>query len=194
MSVFQVGEPFIPYMHFREFAPIPRVLMCYEGLTPIQKLMWGRLAQYAGKDGKCTPSTVSLARELGISQRWARQALQGLEKKGFLRLDFRTGQTTDIKFLYHEVFIGAGRNDSSPPPRNDPSSPPVGYILPPRNDPSSKKNSLKEERRETSFSHSLPKEIREKLGLPGKVASNEAEEERHRLKVLEQIELVTSWK
>jgi hypothetical protein len=82
------GKTFNPYERFAN-SSIPRSyspnsLTRYKGLTWVAKAAWGRLVQYAGKDGRCYPSFGTLAYELGISRRQAIRAVNELTKKGFL--------------------------------------------------------------------------------------------------------------
>lgn len=137
----QVGQTFIPFRLFRG-AFLPNVILRYPGLSPSAKLLWARLAQYAGENGKCYPSQVTLAEELGITDRHIRKLLTELEDKGFV-VGERTpsqrliGANARYRFLWHEVFNDApeekptipeleflsDRNDCSSPDRNDCSGP-----------------------------------------------------------------------
>jgi hypothetical protein len=119
--------------------------MSYPGLTPTAKLMWARLAQYAGKDGGCFPSQSRLARDLGISDRHVRNVLAELVKEGFLEKvappfqEQIQGKTCKYFFLYHPVFNPQGdtqvpeildRNSGSALERNSGSGG-YGTVVPP---------------------------------------------------------------
>jgi hypothetical protein len=51
----QPGEPFNPYRMFNGVF-IPEGLMRCPWINPGAKLAWGRLARYAGEDGRCYPT------------------------------------------------------------------------------------------------------------------------------------------
>jgi len=78
-----VGQRFIPYRTFVG-AMIPNNLMRFKGLSATAKLVWGRLAQYAGRDGLCHPSYKTLGAECGISKRQAISIIKELISKEFI--------------------------------------------------------------------------------------------------------------
>jgi len=45
------------------------------------KLVWGRMARYAGKDGQCHPSVKTLGTEVGLGERQTQKYLRELEKE-----------------------------------------------------------------------------------------------------------------
>lgn len=65
---------------------IPNCLMKCTELTSTQKLLWARLAQYTGKDGRCFPQQKTLAYELGISISSVQKALYILKEKKFIKI------------------------------------------------------------------------------------------------------------
>ena len=79
------------------------------------KLVWGRLAQFAGKRGTCFPSQGRLARELCTTPRHIRRVLDELVSKGFLEREAPSkkerGQhkTTRYYFLLHPI-LDSGRS------------------------------------------------------------------------------------
>lgn len=104
-----VGEFFNPYRVFVG-SFIPNALMRYEGVSSTAKLVWARLAQYAGKDGNCYPAQETLAEEVGISTREAQRVIKALATDGFIEVKQPVGQdrlahkTVRYKFLWHRIF------------------------------------------------------------------------------------------
>lgn len=66
---------------------IPNAILQHPGLTPSAKLMWGRLAQFAGRDGSCYPSLPRLATELALSKRQVMRVIAELERGGFIEVE-----------------------------------------------------------------------------------------------------------
>jgi hypothetical protein len=54
-------------------------------VSPGAKLAYGRLARYAGHDGKCLPAVGTLAREIGVGERHAQKYLGELERAKLTR-------------------------------------------------------------------------------------------------------------
>jgi DNA-binding transcriptional MocR family regulator len=92
--------------------------MSYQGLSLGSKLLWARLAQYAGQDGACFPSQQRLAADLGVSVRQIQRYLSELVSKQFLEKekpaykDQIQGKTTKYFFLQHPV-LGHDKSDAS---------------------------------------------------------------------------------
>jgi len=133
----EVGQAFRPFERFHGIM-VPEELCRYSGIGPGEKLCWGRLARYEGKNGRAFPSIPTLGRELGVSARQARSYVEKLERQGFIRREHIAGKTNRFVFLWHPVFEEPRKNPSAPPrqhssapPRKDPSSP-GGRILPPK--------------------------------------------------------------
>ena len=100
---------FNPYKNFVG-SFIPNCLLQYRELSSSAKLLWARLAQYAGENGYCYPSQQTLADELGLSERQVRNLLQELETKQFIYRETPQGQdkvfhkTTRYYFILHPIF------------------------------------------------------------------------------------------
>lgn len=110
------GDRYIPYRRF--VGPmIPALILRRKDLKPTEKLTFGRLAQYAGEDGRCFVSYQVLADELGISKRSAIRAVQALEAKGYLELEARTKEgkeeadTNLFYFIWNAVMDGGSDKD-----------------------------------------------------------------------------------
>jgi hypothetical protein len=104
-SSFHVGQKFNPYRQFTGIL-IPDALVRYAGISPSAKLAYGRLARYAGQDGRCFPAVATLAAEIGIKKRRAQACLAELEGAGFLAREFQSGRVSHYAFLWHSVFSG----------------------------------------------------------------------------------------
>ena len=78
------GHRLIPY-ELLVGSMIPNGIMRYRGFKNEScKLLWGRLAQYAGKDGVVDPGMRTLAKEIGVSIGTVKKCLTELEDKGFI--------------------------------------------------------------------------------------------------------------
>lgn len=78
------NQPFNPYKLFVG-SFIPNALLRFTGLSSTAKLVWARLAQYAGEHGIAFPKITSLAEEVGLSDCQAQRILKELEKKRFIK-------------------------------------------------------------------------------------------------------------
>lgn len=66
------------------FSKIPFWLVSREELSPGEKLAYGRLGFYAGKDGKAYPGVKEIARAVGVNKRQARLYLEKLTHYGLI--------------------------------------------------------------------------------------------------------------
>jgi hypothetical protein len=132
-----VGQPFNPYRLFTGIF-IPEALVRSKVVSVGAKMAWGRLARYAGQDGRCFPAVSNLALEIGIGQRQAQKYLAELEKAKLIRrrtrFSDRAQASNSFEFLWHPLFqdwvndpAGEGVNDPSPGGVND-SSPKESQI------------------------------------------------------------------
>jgi len=80
----QQGQPFNPYRMFTGLF-IPEGLARCDWITAGAKLAWGRLARYAGHDGRCHPTTKTLGEEIGVGERQAQKEVSELERKKLIR-------------------------------------------------------------------------------------------------------------
>ena len=102
----QVGQPFNPFKLFVG-SFLPNALLQYPDLTPSAKLIWARLAQYAGKDGRAYPKIATIANQVGLSEVYVQKRLKELVDKGFLVRQKATGQQRlqhfpdTYSFLFH---------------------------------------------------------------------------------------------
>lgn len=133
----QPGEPFNPYRMFNGLY-IPEGLARCSWISPGAKLAWGRLARYAGEDGRCYPTMKTLGSEIGVGERQAQKYRAELEKAKLIRrvnrYAGRARTSNAFEFLWHELFdkratdrSGGGVNDNSSQRAND-SSPEESQI------------------------------------------------------------------
>ena len=119
----EVGQPFNPFRLFTGIF-IPEALVRSSLVSPGAKLAYGRLARYAGQDGRCFPAVSTLAQEIGVGDRQAQKYLAELGKTRLIRRQTRfsgRAQTSNaIEFLWHPLFQD-GVNDHSPGGVNDSS-------------------------------------------------------------------------
>lgn len=119
-----VGQPFNPFRIFTGIF-IPDGLVRAKGISPGAKLAYGRLARYAGQDGRCYPSVGALASEIGIGERQAQKYIAELERARLIRrvrrFSDRAQTSNAFEFLWHSVFEGV--NDRSGEGVNDNSLP-----------------------------------------------------------------------
>jgi hypothetical protein len=94
---------------------IPDALVRYQQLNPTAKILWARLARYAGNDGRVYPAVRTLPAELGLSDRQVQRCLAALERQGLIRREFRKTErgdytSTEFVFLFHKIFVQAAAN------------------------------------------------------------------------------------
>jgi hypothetical protein len=80
---------------------VPNWLMCRPEVSQGAKLCFGRLAQYAGKNGLCYPSQELLAIELGVKVRQARKYLKELENHKLIMIEKTQHKSNCYQFLVH---------------------------------------------------------------------------------------------
>jgi hypothetical protein len=73
------------------------------------KLLWARLARYAGTRGQCFPLLSTLAADLGFSERQVQRYLAELVSGGFLRARQRGFNKSNLyEFLWHPALASPG--------------------------------------------------------------------------------------
>jgi hypothetical protein len=119
-----VGQPFNPFRVFTGIF-IPEALVRTNLVSAGAKIAYGRLARYAGQDGKCFPAVGTLAQEIGVGERQAQKYVAELETAKLIRrrtqFTGRAQTSNAIDFLWHPLFqdgvndrSGEGVNDHSP--------------------------------------------------------------------------------
>jgi hypothetical protein len=105
----QIGQTFNPYRKFTGLF-VPEPLARCSWISPGTKLVYGRLARYAGQNGICNPSVPKLAAEVGLKKRQVQTHLANLEKADLIRRISRSSgnrQTSNgYQFIWHVLFEG----------------------------------------------------------------------------------------
>lgn len=115
----QPGERFNPYRLFVG-AFIPNWLLTSGAVPPAAKLVYGRLAQFAGKKGVAFPRQDTLARECGLAERTVQRSISRLEELGLIEA-VRGETSSRYYFLWPGDMIedsgepGWDGNDEPPP-------------------------------------------------------------------------------
>ncbi len=117
------GDAFNPFMLFNG-AWLPNGVLERTDLSPGSKLSYGRLLQYAGRDGVAFPSVATLGREIGVKERRARELVAELEAAKLIARRPAPGKTNRFVFLWQD-WIGTPRQDRAAP---------AGSRRPPRQD------------------------------------------------------------
>lgn len=103
------GDRFVPYKLFVG-SFIPNCLMRFTGISADAKMVWARLAQFAGKDGDCHPKIETLMEECGLSRNKVLFGLKELENERFLQVVRPKGKdrllhlSNKYYFLFHPCF------------------------------------------------------------------------------------------
>lgn len=98
-----------PYKMFQG-AFIPNALMECRELSQSAKLLWARLAQYAGQDGRCFPAIETLGEDIGLSRSMAKKVVKELVDFRLIMVRHANGKdrlmhkTSEYFFLDHEIF------------------------------------------------------------------------------------------
>jgi len=121
------GDVFVPYQVFagKESRRHPRsfilnTVMRRTDLSPIAKLLWGRLSQFAGRNGQCYPTQYTLSLELGCVPRTILRGLKELENAGLIRRKSPSGQarimraTTRYEFVWSTDLINPLASQTRP--------------------------------------------------------------------------------
>ena len=81
----QVGQVFVPRGVLHSGVFVPDGLLASRLVSNGAKLLWARLARYAGTKGQCFPLLSTLAADLGFSERQVQRYLAEVVSGGFLR-------------------------------------------------------------------------------------------------------------
>lgn len=143
--VLRVGQPYNPFGLFYGIF-IPEALVRAKGISAGAKLTFGRLARYAGQNGKCYPAVPTLAAEIGISERQTQNHLAELERNGLVQRKARVssaGQhSNSYEFLWHPI-LAEGVKKTSPEGVKDIAPEGVQYSSP-KESPSEESHVLEE--------------------------------------------------
>jgi hypothetical protein len=112
------GDKYNPYMVFQGCI-VPNCIMKRADLTASAKLCFGRLSQYAGRDGFCYPSQKQLAYEIGTSESVIKTALASLITAKLIISEKPVGEKKLMhfrnlyKFIWNEEFLESPNNSFS---------------------------------------------------------------------------------
>jgi hypothetical protein len=96
------GQKFIPHRQFRSGVFLPDVILANRRLSGGAKLLWARLARYAGVNGVCFPSCQTLGLDLGCSPRQVQRYVAELVHAGFIAAKQRGfNKSNTYTFLWH---------------------------------------------------------------------------------------------
>lgn len=99
----KVGERFNPHRVFTGVF-IPDAVYGHPELSSTAKLLYGRLCKFKGDRGDAYPAAITMAKELGISERQVFDHLARLVDEGFIDREPRLGTSTVYHFLWHPSF------------------------------------------------------------------------------------------
>jgi hypothetical protein len=108
-SALQVGQVFIPRRVLKSGVFVPDSLLACRLVSNGAKLLWARLARYAGANGQCFPLLSTLAVDLGFSERQVQRYLAELVSARFLRARQRGFNKSNLyEFLWHAALASPG--------------------------------------------------------------------------------------
>lgn len=112
----KIGDVFNPYGMFNGIW-VPESLLKCPDISASAKLLYGRLARFAGENGRCFPAVGTLAAELGMTGRHVQRLIAELCIAGFLRKDaqYRPNGSQTVNaylFLYHAALAPAPATES----------------------------------------------------------------------------------
>jgi hypothetical protein len=119
---------------------VPSGIAACRELSHGDKLAYGALLRFAGRDGTCFPSMQALGAKLGVSSRQARAYAAALEGAQLIRrvkrFDQRGQKSNGFQFLWHHLLKDSLKNSSAGPRKDN-------AVLP-RKDSSAEESQTKE--------------------------------------------------
>lgn len=106
------GERYNPFGLFHGVY-IPEWLSRRSEVSPGAKLIFGRLARYAGHEGVATPDQGTLGAEIGVGRQQAVRYCRELAELGLIVKLHRPNQTNAYGFLWHQWILELTSNSSS---------------------------------------------------------------------------------
>jgi hypothetical protein len=111
----QVGQVFVPRQVLNSGVFVPDSLLACRAISDGAKLLWARLARYAGARGQCFPLLSTVAADLGRSERQIQRYLAELIHEHFVVAQQRGfNKSNAYQFLWHPVFDLHRTTDLSP--------------------------------------------------------------------------------
>ncbi len=141
---------------------IPNWLLERTEVSQGAKLCYARLAQFAGKDGHCFPKQETLATELGVGERMARDYIRELVEFGLIETEQHgLGTSNSYHFLHHPWMQAGqpGHQSTSAPDRQPASAQERKDSSGPERQPSSGpvEKRFREENQTTNIERGLPR-------------------------------------
>lgn len=118
------GSPFNPWqLFYGSFTPDP--IDARPDLPPAAKQIYGKLCQYAGRNGYAFPSIATLTQATGLSRQGVLNALARLEEKKLIRRQRPTGERgsrrSNVYFFLWDDSLASGLRKYPTPPTTPPS-------------------------------------------------------------------------
>jgi len=98
-----IGDIFNAFNLF-DGALVPNQILRSPDLLPSEKLVFARLTQFAGSNGRAWPSVERLSEEVSLSVLQTRKCVRCLEEKSFIRKGSRSGRSDEFEFLWHAAY------------------------------------------------------------------------------------------
>jgi len=110
---------------------VPNWLMCRKEISLGAKLVYARLSQYAGRDGRAFPKQETLSEQLGLSQRQTKRYVSELVKHSLINSEKQgLGKPSIYTFNHHEWMCVTRHNlgDTYDPKKVTDMSPPIKRV------------------------------------------------------------------
>jgi DNA-binding MarR family transcriptional regulator len=78
------------------FIQLPKYILFEKNLSAYARLSYGILLSYAWQKDSCFPGQERMAADLGVSERYLRQALKELEEHNYIRVERRGLNKTNV--------------------------------------------------------------------------------------------------
>jgi hypothetical protein len=144
----ELSQIYTPHGEFNGLF-IPDWLYQMSGLSLMAKIIFGRLARYAGRDGVCFPKRASIADEMDISERQVSRCITELCDRGLLLRKVRGKGRSNVYFFKRSGEVGsidfslikkmAQNNDENEPEKESEIEPKPGQIKGDKNVPDKSK-------------------------------------------------------
>lgn len=87
------------------FTIIDNYILDDAGLTDIEQMVYIHLKKYATSSNSCFPGVPTLAEKLKRSKNYIRDVLKSLEDKGYIKIDYRYGQSNEYTLLPYPQYV-----------------------------------------------------------------------------------------
>jgi len=109
-----MGSRFNPYKRYNGIYIPDGIYQC-QLLTPLSKLVYGRLLRYAGKNGRAYPKQETIAEELCVSRSGVIKAIRQLVENDFIEVEkgSRLKHESDSYFFLENEYTGECKKETS---------------------------------------------------------------------------------